>query len=135
MRLRLLAPLATIIDRSDIAEVQAHDASGAFGIRSGHAPFLTRLPPSVLTLRTDHGLVLYAAMAGGLLRVDREGVLITSADAAVGSELAPLAARVAAAQQEKQHRQREGDAQERTLHAALLHHLLDSVSGERMGEA
>lgn len=135
MRLRILTPLATILDRTDIAGILARDESGAFGIRPGHAPFLTALPPSVLTLRMEHGAVLYTAIAGGMLRVDRDGVLVTSPDAATGSELAPLAARVAAEKAAALHRQREGAAQERTLHAALVHHLLDSVTGDKAGDA
>ncbi len=82
MRLRILTPLATILDRTDIAGILARDESGAFGIRPGHAPFLTVLPPSVLTVRIEHGAVLYAAIAGGMLRVDRDGVLVTSPDTA-----------------------------------------------------
>lgn len=135
MRIRILTPLATILDRTDIAEILARDDSGAFGVRSGHAPFLTALQPSVLTLRTEHGAVLYAAIAGGMLRVDRDGVRVTSPDAATGSELAPLAARVAAEKAAALHRQRDGEAQERTLHAALVHHLLDSVTGDKAGDA
>lgn len=135
MRLHILTPLATILDRPDIAEVSARDDSGAFGIRPGHAPFLTALPSSVLTLRTEHGAVLYAAVAGGMLRVDRDGVHVTCPDAAVGPDLAPLAARVAAEKAAGLNRQREGAAQERTLHAALVHHLLDSVTGDKAGEA
>ena len=135
MRLHILTPLATILDRTDIADISARDESGAFGIRPGHAPFMTVLPSSVLTLRTEHGGVLYAAVAGGTLRVDRDGVWVTSPDAAVGPELAPLAARVAAEKTAGLHRRREGEARERTLHAALVHHLLDSVAGDKAGDA
>ncbi|AUN32704.1 F0F1 ATP synthase subunit epsilon [Niveispirillum cyanobacteriorum] len=135
MRLHILTPLVTILDRTDISEISARDESGAFGIRPGHAPFLTALPPSVLTLRTEHGATLYAAVAGGMLRVDRDGVRVTSPDAATGSELAPLAARVAAEKAAGLHRQRESAAQERTLHAALVHHLLDSVTSDKAGDA
>lgn len=134
MRLRILSPLATILDRPDIAQVQARDDSGAFGIRTGHAPFLTALPPTVLTIQTDGGHIFYAALAGGLLRVDRDGVLISSPDAATGDDLAPLAARVAAEKAARQHRQADSHAQERKLQAALVHHLLDSVTGERAGD-
>ena len=131
MRLRILSPLATILDRPDMAQVSARDESGAFGIRPGHAPFLTVLPPSVLTLRLERGGTLYAAVAGGLLRVDHDGVLVTTADAAVGPDLAPLAARVRAEQATRQRRRTEGQVQERKLHATLIHHLLDSVADAR----
>lgn len=134
MRVRILCPLSTILDRTDITQIAARDESGAFGIRPGHAPFLTTLPPSVLTLSTERGGMLYAAVAGGLLRVERDGVLVTSPDAAVGKDLAPLAARVAAEKTARQHRQAESHAQERKLQAALVHHLLDSVAVERAGD-
>ena len=135
MRLHILTPLATILDRTDITEISARDESGAFGIRTGHAPFLTALPASVLTLRTEHGATLYAAVAGGMLRVDRDGVRVISPDAATGPELAPLAARVSAEKAAAQRLQRDGEAQERTLHAALVHHLLDSVTSDKAGDA
>lgn len=134
MRLRILCPLRTVLDRSDILSITARDESGSFGIRQGHAPFLTALPPSVLTLVAGRGETHYAAVAGGMLRVDAGGVLITSPDAAIGDQLAPLAARVAAETAAQRHRQAEGQAQERKLQAALVHHLLDSVTGERKGD-
>lgn len=134
MRMCILSPLATILDRPDIAQLSARDESGAFAIRPGHAPFVTALPPSVLTLVSIAGDTLFAALAGGLLRVDRDGVMITSPDAAVGSDLAPLAARVEAERAAIQRRQHEDQAAERTLNAALIHHLLDSMSGERSHE-
>ena len=134
MRLRVLSPLATILDRQDIVHVQARDDSGAFGIKTGHAPFLTALPPTVVTVHTDRDHAFYIAVAGGILRVDRDGVLISSPDAAVGEELAPLAARVTAEKAARQQRQTEGHAQERKLQATLIHHLLDSVTSDRAGD-
>lgn len=131
MRVRILTPLATALDRADIAQLAAADDSGGFAIRSGHAPFLTALPPSVLRLRLEGGGMLYAAVAGGLLQVGREGITVTSPDAALGSDLAPLAARVEREQAERQTRRAEGTATERKLQAALVHHLLDSTAAER----
>lgn len=131
MRVRILTPLATLLDRADIAQLAAADDSGGFAIRSGHAPFLTALPPSVLRLRLDDGAALYAAVAGGMLQVDRDGVTVTSQDAAVGTDLAPLAARVEREQADRQTRRAEGTATERKLQAALVHQLLDSTAAER----
>jgi F-type H+-transporting ATPase subunit epsilon len=131
MRVRILTPLATLLDRADIAQLATADDSGGFAIRSGHAPFLTTLPPSVLRLRLADGGTLYAAVAGGMLQVDRDGVTVTSQDAAVGTDLAPLAARVEREQADRQTRRAEGTATERKLQAALVHHLLDSTAAER----
>lgn len=131
MRVHILSPLATVYDHSDITQLSARDDSGAFAIRSGHAPFMTVLPPCVVTLARADGGVQYAAVAGGLLRVGRDGVLITSPDAVAGDDLAPLAARVETERKARQYQQQEGLATEHKLHAALMHRLLDSVAAER----
>ena len=45
MRLRIVTPLSVVVDE-DADSLRAQDASGSFGIRSGHAPFLTALAVS-----------------------------------------------------------------------------------------
>ena len=43
MRLRIVTPLAVVVDEDDILAVRAEDSSGSFGILPGHADFLTSL--------------------------------------------------------------------------------------------
>lgn len=133
MRVRILTPLSVVMDRADIAQLAARDDSGAFAIRPGHAPLVTALPPTVLRLTLADETTLFAALAGGMLRVDRDGVVVTSLDAAIGADLAPLAERVRADRTAAAALRAEGRATENKLNAALVHHLLDSVAADREG--
>jgi alternate F1F0 ATPase F1 subunit epsilon len=67
MRLRIVTPLSVVVDE-DADSVRAEDASGSFGIRPGHAPFLTALAISILSWKTA-GLERFCALRGGVLTV------------------------------------------------------------------
>ncbi len=43
MRLRIVTPLAVVVDESDVTALRAEDESGSFGILPHHADFLTSL--------------------------------------------------------------------------------------------
>lgn len=63
-------------------EVIAPGAKGLFGVRAGHAPFLTLVLPGELSFRTDGQLRRYA-IGGGFVEVanDRVTVLADTAEA------------------------------------------------------
>ena len=50
MKLRITDPTAILVD-TDVRSVRAEDASGSFGILSGHADFLTVLGVSIVSWR------------------------------------------------------------------------------------
>ncbi len=50
MRLRIITPLAVVVDEDGVLALRAEDASGSFGILPGHADFLTSLAISVVEL-------------------------------------------------------------------------------------
>jgi F-type H+-transporting ATPase subunit epsilon len=54
MRLRIVTPLSVVVDE-DADSLRAEDASGSFGIRPGHAPFLTALAISIVSWKTASG--------------------------------------------------------------------------------
>jgi F-type H+-transporting ATPase subunit epsilon len=54
VRLRIVTPLSVIVDE-DAAALRAEDASGAFGVLPGHAPFLTALAVSIVSWRGNGG--------------------------------------------------------------------------------
>lgn len=55
MRLTITTPTAVAVDVADAVQVRAEDFSGGFGIRTGHADFLTALVPSVVIWRREDG--------------------------------------------------------------------------------
>jgi F-type H+-transporting ATPase subunit epsilon len=69
MRLTVTTPLAIIVDVEDAIHLRAEDETGAFGILSGHADFLTALAISVVTWRDAKEAVHYVAVHGGMLEV------------------------------------------------------------------
>lgn len=78
MNLTISTPLTVVLDREPVRHVRAEDASGAFGILSGHADFLTALSLCVVTWRGSDDSEHHAAVRGGLLEV-RNGAEVTIA--------------------------------------------------------
>jgi F-type H+-transporting ATPase subunit epsilon len=89
MRLKIVTPLSVITD-TDITSLRAEDASGSFGILSGHAPFLTALGVSITSWRQD-GAERFCALRGGVLVVGPDtSVTIATREAVAGDDLATL---------------------------------------------
>jgi F-type H+-transporting ATPase subunit epsilon len=96
MRLIITTPTAIALDENFVRHVRAEDPSGAFGIESGHADFLTTLSICVVRWR-DGGGEHYVAVRGGILRVREEVVGIATREAVVNDDLAHLRSKVLAA--------------------------------------
>jgi F-type H+-transporting ATPase subunit epsilon len=95
MRLRIVTPLSVVVDE-DADSVRAEDASGSFGIRPGHAPFLTALAVSIVSWKTA-GRERFCALRGGVLTVTGGStVAIATREAVAGDDLATLDAQVLA---------------------------------------
>ena len=89
MRLRIVTPLSVVVDE-DADSLRAEDASGSFGIRPGHAPFLTALAISILSWKTA-GAERFCALRGGVLSVTRGStVAIATREAVASDDLATL---------------------------------------------
>ena len=69
MNLTVTTPLAIVAEADDVAHLRAEDETGAFGILSGHADFLTALAVSVVTWRDRRGTEHHVAVRGGMLEV------------------------------------------------------------------
>ncbi len=95
MRLIVTTPTAIALDESSVRHVRAEDPSGAFGIASGHADFLTTLSICVVRWRNAGGMERYVAVRGGVLRV-REGKLVEIAtrEAVINDDLGHLRSEV-----------------------------------------
>jgi F-type H+-transporting ATPase subunit epsilon len=95
MRLRIVTPLAVVIDEGSVLAVRAEDSTGGFGILPGHADFLTSLVISVVRWTGTDGVRRYCAVRRGLLSVTagRE-IAVATREAIPGDDIATLDAAV-----------------------------------------
>jgi F-type H+-transporting ATPase subunit epsilon len=115
MRLTITDPLTIVVDR-EVASVRAEDASGGFGILTGHADFLTALALSVVSWRDAEGASGFCAVRGGILQVSGGNkVSIATREAHSGDDLDRLEAVVVAGYR----RGEESERTERTAAAKL----------------
>lgn len=98
MRLRIVTPLARVVEAEGVTAFRAADASGSFGILPGHADYLTSLALCVASWRAGGGPRQYCALRGGVLTVsDRGGAIdIATREAVPGDDMATLAETVLA---------------------------------------
>ncbi|MGO9431080.1 F0F1 ATP synthase subunit epsilon [Rhodoblastus sp.] len=91
MRLRIVTPLAVVVDEDGVLAVRAEDSSGGFGVLPGHADFLTSLIPSVVSWKRADASRLYCAVRRGVFSVrGGDEVAIATREAVVGDDLATL---------------------------------------------
>jgi len=95
MRLTVTTPLTMVVDALNVAHVRAEDSSGAFGILSGHADYITVLEVSVITWRDRSGSEHHCAVPGGILTViSGTHVAVVTSEAVKGDDLTELEATV-----------------------------------------
>jgi F-type H+-transporting ATPase subunit epsilon len=91
MRLRIVTPLAVVVDQEGVLALRAEDASGSFGVLPGHADFLTSLAISVVSWSTAAATRRYCAVRGGVLTVAAgRDIGIATREAVPGDDLATL---------------------------------------------
>lgn len=117
LRLRIVTPTQVVVDLDDVAGLRAEDATGRFGIRPGHADFLTALVESVIDWTRADGTHGCCAVGRGVLNVQggRE-VGVAAREAQLGTDLGALAQEV-----ERGAQAREGAERAARLQAAQLH--------------
>ena len=91
MRLRIVTPLAVVIDEEGVVAVRAEDATGSFGILPHQADFLTSLAISVVSWESGDTTRHYCAVRRGVLTV-RSGhdIDVATREAVPGDDLATL---------------------------------------------
>ncbi|MCW0182747.1 F0F1 ATP synthase subunit epsilon [Zavarzinia sp.] len=91
MRLRILTPLAVVVDEDGIAALRAEDATGSFGILPHHADFLTALTIGVVSWRRADGRQGFCAVRGGVLSMTGgRDIAVATREAVPGDDLASL---------------------------------------------
>lgn len=126
LELEILVPDHVVL-KERLVSLQAADASGRFGIRSGHEDFLTVLVPCVVRYLPEQGGERYAAVDGGVLLLERGKIAIVTRDAVISDRLhrvADAAAEMLAARREAERAARSGFAE---LETALIRELRKAV--------
>ena len=97
MRLRIVTPLAVVIDQTGVSALRAADASGSFGILPRHADFLTRLSVTIVRWTGEDLTRRFCAVNGGVLTMaGGQDLTVATREATPGDDLATLAATVLA---------------------------------------
>ena len=125
MKLEVSTPTAIAVRENDLASVRAEDASGSFGIWTGHADLITVLSVSVLSWRRRDGSRSHCAVRGGVLTV-REGerIAVATQEAVPGDDLARLEHEVLDRLRVAEEAVRGARMHARQLHVAALEQLM-----------
>jgi len=143
LTLTVATPLRVWFDAVEIVSLRAEDESGSFGIRAGHADFVTLLTPSIVRWTCADGTARYCAVDGGVLLVSR-GVQISIAcrEAISGDSLESLEAGVRSRHAEEDDAARRARVEQLQLHARAVRQMLrylrprpgvDGTDGPGMG--
>ncbi len=120
--LRILVPDAIVLD-ARVSEVQAADATGRFGLRSGHEPFVTVLAPALLVYTTEDGHERYAAIDGGMLLLEKDQVSVVTREAVLADRLEDVAERAGAILDARRQQERRAQAEFDELRTTLAKQL------------
>lgn len=131
MRLVVVTPMAVVVDVEGVEHVRGEDESGLFGIRRGHADFLTVLSVSVLSYRTKGEATRHVALRGGVLVV-REGqtVEVATREAVEGDDLAALEREVVTRLRGEAEAEAVARAKATRLHFAALRQIQGYLGGD-----
>jgi F-type H+-transporting ATPase subunit epsilon len=123
--LEIIAP-HRLIARGRVVELQAADATGRFGIRTGHENFLTVLVPCVLRYRGEDGEESFAAVDGGVLLAEDGRISVVTHDAVVAGRLDQVADQAAAMLEARKHKEEAARAGFAELETSLLRELREA---------
>jgi F-type H+-transporting ATPase subunit epsilon len=120
--LTILVPDAVVLE-TRVRAVQAADATGRFGLRPRHEPFVTVLVPSMLVYTDEGGRELYAAVDGGVLLMEVDRVSVVTREAVLADRLDDLTERAAAILDSRRRRERCARIEFDELQTALVKQL------------
>lgn len=93
--LEIIVPDGVVV-HARVTSVQAADASGRFGLRTGHERFLTLVSPCVVAFTNEAGQECIAAADGGVLVLEADHVSLATREAIVADRLEDVADAAAA---------------------------------------
>ena len=122
LALEILVPDAVVLT-TRVTGVQAADATGRFGLRPGHEPFVTVLVPSLLVYTDEAGTERYAAVDGGALVLEGDRVSVVTREAVLSDRLEDLSERAAAILDVRRRQEGKARAEFDELQTALVKQL------------
>jgi F-type H+-transporting ATPase subunit epsilon len=132
MRLTVTTPLAIVVDAADVLHLRAEDDTGAFGILSGHADFLTTLAVSVVSWRDGRSDEHHVAVRGGMLEVrGGERISIAAPEAVQGEDLGSLETDVLAVFQRQLAEEQAARSDAQRLYLAAIRQICRFLRPER----
>jgi len=121
MRLFITTPVRIVTEADGVEFVRAEDETGAFGIRDGHADFLTRLSVSVLSWRDAKRHDHHVALRGGVLRVTGGDLIeVATVEAEASDILEDLQDRLVETFRERDREDEKERAAANRLHSAAI---------------
>jgi F-type H+-transporting ATPase subunit epsilon len=120
--LEIVVPDAVVLN-ARVTGVQAADATGRFGLRPGHEPFVTVLSPSLLVYTDEAGAEHFAAVDGGVLVLDGDRVSVVTREAVLADRLEDVAERAAAILDARRRQERHARTEFDELQTALVRQL------------
>jgi len=129
MKLTLTTPFAVLLDQVPVAQIRARDETGGFGLRTGHADFLTALSVAVMSWQDHAGAWHHAALSGGILEMTGGNAAIATPDAVLNDDLAALESAVAARLGASQQADQAAGAEAQRLRLRTLQLLARRLSG------
>jgi F-type H+-transporting ATPase subunit epsilon len=134
MRLRIVTPLAVVIDANDVLALRAEDASGGFGVLPGHADFLTSLAISVVTWQGDNQTRHFCAVRRGVLTVvGGRDIAIATREAVPGDDLTTLHETVLARFRADIESERTEHVESTRLHLSAIRQIMSRLRPARPG--
>lgn len=128
MGLTIATPVSVVLSAQAVAQVRAEDPTGGFGIRPGHADFLTALVPSVVIWRDADGRDRYCAVRGGVLTVTGgRQVTVATREAVPGDDLEALEREVVARFLAGEEDEADARTGARQLHLAAVRRMLSML--------
>ncbi|WP_319484868.1 F0F1 ATP synthase subunit epsilon [uncultured Cohaesibacter sp.] len=132
IHLSITTPMSLLVNEPAILAVRAEDTSGSFGILPGHTDFLTVLPASVLSWRTQDEALHYCALRGGLLTVTNGNrVAVACREGIIGDDLRMLEAEVTHLRETEADQNRCARVEQMRLHSAAVRHLISILQPRR----
>ena len=130
MKLTIATPLGVVLETSEVAQIRAEDATGAFGILPGHADFLTVLTTSVLMWRDLSSAEHYIAVHGGVFEVRSGTVAVATRQAVPGEDLRRLESEVLVQFQHELREEQAARADAQRLYMAALKQIVQYLRGD-----
>jgi F-type H+-transporting ATPase subunit epsilon len=125
LKLTIATPSQVWFDGVEIVSLRAEDASGSFGIRNGHADFVTQMTSSVVRWTGTDNVPGYCAVNGGVLLVlGGATVSIACREAIPGESLEGLEAIVRRRHADEDDAARRARVDQLRLHARAVRQIL-----------